>query len=386
MEYNPVTQVIIALIILLLMGYVAYNIYLIELHHMFKGNNDIRKETEIFNGIIDFKEVKDLKYNTKNKAHEKYRDISPSINQQGGAEYTYNFWLYVDQSKIQYLQNDNKKDILLFLKGEKNIYYNNDYNYNCMYKSRDSTSVKHPVLLTKNPLVRLSYDGKNLAVDYNNILSPESYQNNSKYNRCDAVDNNGNWWDRNKNMIGVYDIEFSNKWFMVTIVMKEVADNNNILTKNRAICRIYINGLLVFENKLETIYGSNQDIYSATFKNNNSPLYVNPVFNMKYGATGPNTKDATTRKIEDNLPYLDMNSVTLNDTKYKGIDNPNDISGIIKMGDLKYYNYALEADAINQLFRTGLKNVKLDVNKETKYTNLNMLSSYELEKNEIKEL
>jgi hypothetical protein len=107
---------------------------------------------------------------------------------------------------------------------------------------------------------------------------------------------------------------------------------------------------------------------------------------MKYSATGPNRKADTTRIIEDHLPYLDMNSVTLNDTIYKGIDNPNDISGIIKMGDLKYYNYALEADAINQLFRTGLKNVKLDVNKETKYTNLNMLSSYELEKNEIKEL
>ena len=43
MEYNPVTQVIIALIILLLMGYVAYNIYLIELHHIFKGNNYIIK-------------------------------------------------------------------------------------------------------------------------------------------------------------------------------------------------------------------------------------------------------------------------------------------------------------------------------------------------------
>ena len=386
MEYNPVTQVIIALIILLLMGYVAYNIYLIELHHMFKGNNDIRKETEIFNGIIDFKEVKDLKYNTKNRAHEKYRDISPSINQQGGAEYTYNFWLYVDQSKIQYLQNENKKDILLFLKGEKNIYYNNDYNYNCMYKSRDSTSTKHPVLLTKNPLVRLSYDGKNLAVDYNNILSPDSYQNNSKYNRCDGVDNTIPWWDRNKNMIGVYDIEFSNKWFMVTIVMKEVADNNNILTKNRAICRIYINGLLIFENKLETIYGSNQDIYSATFKNNNSPLYINPVFDMKYSANSPGRKTSgdAMDKIDMNLPYLDMNMVKY-DEKYN-VDNPTDISGIVKMGDLKYYNYALEADAINQLFRTGLKNVKLDVNKEAKYTNLNMLSSYELEKNEIKEL
>ena len=383
MEYNPVTQVIIALIILLLMGYVAYNIYLIELHHMFKGNNDIRKETEIFNGIIDFHDIKELKYNTKNRAHEKYRDISPSINQQGGAEYTYNFWLYVDQSKIQQLKNENQKDILLFLKGEKIVYYNNNINYNCMYRSGDSTSTKHPVLLTKNPLVRLSYDGKNLAVDYNNILSPDSYQNNSKYNRCDSVDNNDLWWDRNKNMIGVYDIEFSNKWFMVTIVMKEVADNNNILTKNRAICRIYINGLLVFENKLETIYGSNQDIYSATFKNNNSPLYINPIFNMKYDT--PEAEPLALQKKNQNLPYLDMSTAKYDDNKYN-IDNPNDISGVIKMGDLKYYNYALEADAINQLFRTGLKNVKLDVNKDVKYTNLNMLSSYELEKNEIKEL
>ena len=387
MEYNPVTQVIIALIILLLMGYVAYNIYLIELHHMFKGNNDIRKETEIFNGIIDFKEVRELKYNTKNRAHEKYKDISPSINQQGGAEYTYNFWLYVDQGRITQLKNEKNKDILLFLKGEKTIYHNNDFNYNCMYKSADGTSITyHPVLLTKNPLVRLSADGKNLAVDYNNILSPDSYQNNSKYNRCDSIDNNKPWWDRNKNMIGVYDIEFSSKWFMVTIVMKEIADNNNILTKNRAICRIYINGLLIFENKLETIYGSNQDIYSATFKNNNSPLYINPVFDMKYSANSPGrkTQAQATDKIDKNLPYLDMNTVKY-DEKYN-VDNPNDISGIIKMGDLKYYNYALEADAINQLFRTGLNNVKFDVNKEAKYTNLNMLSSYELEKNEIKEL
>ena len=386
MEYNPVTQVIIALIILLLMGYVAYNIYLIELHHMFKGNNDIRKETEIFNGIIDFNDIRELKYNTKNRAHEKYRDISPSINQQGGAEYTYNFWLYVDQGKITQLKNDSNKDILLFLKGEKHFYYNNDFNYNCMFKSTDNSKIKHPILLTKNPLVRLSADGKNLAVDYNNILSPESYQNNSKYNRCDNVDNNKPWWDRNKNMIGVYDIEFSNKWFMVTIVMKEIADNNNILTKNRAICRIYINGLLVFENKLETVYGSNQDIYSATFKNNNSPLYINPVFNMKYEATsaGRKTSGDAMNIIEKNLPYLDMNLIKY-DEKYNN-ENPNDISGIIKMGDLKYYNYALEADAINQLFRNGLKNVKLDVNKDVKYTNLNMLSAYELENNEIKEL
>jgi hypothetical protein len=89
-------------------------------------------------------------------------------------------------------------------------------------------------------------------------------------------------------------------------------------------------------------------------------------------------------KKTQNVPYFDISSAKYEE-KYN-TDNPNDISGVIKMGDLKYYNYALEDDAINQLFRTGLKNVKLDVNKDAKYNSLNMLSSYELEKNQIKEL
>ena len=160
---------------------------------------------------------------------------------------------------------------------------------------------------------------------------------------------------------------------MVTVVMKEVADNNNILTKNRAICRLYINGLLVFENKVETIYGSNQDIYSATFKNNNSPLYVNPSFIIK----GAEPTDAR----HNNIPYFDFRSATL-----KNSQNPIDVSGIVKLGDLKYYNYALDNDSINQLFRKGLKNEKVVDKTDVKYSNFNMLSSYELEKNKIKEL
>ena len=87
MEYHPITQIIISLIILLLMGYVAYNIYLIELRHMFKGNNDIQKETEILRGIYDYGNNYELKFNTINKSHKYYIDISPSINQEGGAEY-----------------------------------------------------------------------------------------------------------------------------------------------------------------------------------------------------------------------------------------------------------------------------------------------------------
>ena len=47
MESSPVQQIIISLIVLLLMGYVAYNIYLIELHNMFNGENNIRREVDM---------------------------------------------------------------------------------------------------------------------------------------------------------------------------------------------------------------------------------------------------------------------------------------------------------------------------------------------------
>jgi hypothetical protein len=67
-------------------------------------------------------------------------------------------------------------------------------------------------------------------------------------------------------------------------------------------------------------------------------------------------------------------------------DKSVDVSGIVKLGDLKYYNYAINADAINQLFKKGLENKKAVDEKEKKYSNLNMLSAYELEKNQIKEL
>jgi hypothetical protein len=371
MEYHPITQIIISLIILLLMGYVAYNIYLIELRHMFKGNNDIRKETEIINGIYDFS-LPEVKFNTINKSHMYYRDISPSINQQGGAEYSYNFWLYVDQNGLNNLKETdtadiNKKDIILFYKGEKAIYYNKN-NYNCQYKMQGGNNYIN--LITKNPLVRIKHDGTSLAIDYNNILSPDSYQNNSMYKKCEYRGSELEWNEKNKNMLGIYDITFNNKWFMVTIVIKEVADNNNILTKNRAVCRLYINGMLIFENKVETMYGT--DIYSATMKNNKSPFYINPTI----------IEETTDKDYRAKNPYFNINTSKHNN----GQGDVRDLGNILRMADLKYYNYAIDQDMINSIYRKGFyKDVITSVttiNKQKHY----VLSQYELDNNKIKEL
>jgi hypothetical protein len=369
MEYNPLTQVIISLIILLLMGYLAYNIYLIELQHMFKGSNDIRKETVISSGIFDYGSTTEKMFNTVNKASESYIDISPSINQEGGAEYSYNFWLYIDQERITKFKvnnMENKKDIVLFYKGEKNFYHNNDNNFNCsgLGNTVAGTAI-WPTLITKNPLIRISHDGTKMAVDYNNILNPDSYQHASSYDNCGNLGSDGDKWEnKNKNMLGVYDIKFNNKWFMVSVVMKEIADNNNILTQNRAMCKIYINGMVVYDNKVETKYGSKGDRYSATYKNNRSPFYMNPKF-------------LSTHIKSDLNPYFNFSD---------GAIGGDGSSNILKIGDLAYYNYAINSDMINQLYNKGLTKKPVEEKLKANSRNFSMVSTYELENNLIKEL
>ena len=345
LENYPLVQVIISLIILLLMGYIGYNIYLIELQNMFQGENDIRKEVAILSGTFDFSNS-EIKYSTIDKTDVNFKNIKPSINQEGGAEYSYNFWLIVDQELLKTMDEYDKKDIVLFLKGEKNLYYNNGGNFNCA----NANIANNPIIITKNPLVRLSGDGDKIALEYNNIYNTDSYQHGSIYKNCNNIPYVNIWNKRNKNMLGVYDIGFNNKWFMVTIVMKEVADSNNILAQNRASCRMYINGVKLLDKKVETKYKS--EVYSATFRNNTSPFYINPQLDTS------------------KTPY---NKVTTGNA--------------LKIADVKYYNYAIDDDMISSLYNKGF-NTEIAVTStiDNKLSKYNTVSVDDMEYNKIKEL
>ena len=345
MEINPLIQVIISLIILLLMGYIGYNIYLIELQNMFQGENDIRKEVSILSGTYDFSNS-EVRYSTQNKSQLNYKNIKPSINQEGGAEYSYNFWLFVDQEKLQPQQGGvENKDYILFLKGEKNLYASDKFNYNCANVDR----TYNPVIITKNPLVRLSGDGKKIAVEYNNIYTADSFQQSASYKSCNEI-NSKNWNERNKKMLGIYDIEFNNKWFMVTIVMKEVADSNNLLSINKASCKMYINGVKLLDKKVETKYMNN--IYSATFKNNSSPFYINPNIDASLNPFGKPNKENQ-----------------------------------IKIADIKYYNYAINEDIIASLSNKGFNSeIAVTATNDNKLAKYSMVSVEDMEYNKIREL
>jgi hypothetical protein len=304
---NILLQIIIALVVVILMGYIAYNIYTVEFDKLLKGNT-LKKTTTVFNGIMDFNTNTDIKYDTFDITSDKYIDISPSINQQGGAEYSYNFWLYVDKNELK-KNNKENLDYVLLLKGNKDIFVNNNNHLNC--------SSDRKLLMIKNPLIRLKPEGDGIAIEYNNIMTIDSYQDVNIYKDCSSVESS--WKKKNANLLGVYDLEFDKKWFMITVVMKEVSSPTNILFNSKASSKIYINGILVSDKTVETKYDNKT--YSATFKNNNSPLYINP------------------------------------QTKYKDVDSEKNAyaekpskSDTIKMADLKYYNYALEEEEISKTY------------------------------------
>lgn len=340
---SPLFQIIISLITLLLMGYFAYNIYVIELEKMLKSTPGTKKEVVVFNGILDFKNG-EYTYDTYDKSVDNYLPIEASINQRGGAEYSYNFWVYTNKDSGF---SSGGKDIPLFLKGEKKLYYSKQ-NYNCANKYADTNAGKHYNVMIKNPLVKMSSDGSAIVIEYNNINNVESYQQRVGYNNCETKTST-NFREKNSNLIGVYNLDFDKKWYMVSIIMKEVADSGNILMSNKASCKMYINGINVMDKKVETRYMDN--IYAATFRNNKSPLYINPDFTN-------NTKNVFGRVANaDNL----------------------------KLADLKYYNYAIGEKEISQLYSSGFtKSIAVQpTSAEIKY---NTVTVPEMELKEIREI
>ena len=94
---NTLVQVIVAIFLILILALIAYSIYNNEIQttaiNMTKSVV-VKKTISIFKGIMELGVDKHAVYNTTNTENGSYRNLQPSINQKGGSEYSYNFWLY----------------------------------------------------------------------------------------------------------------------------------------------------------------------------------------------------------------------------------------------------------------------------------------------------
>jgi hypothetical protein len=101
------------------MAFIGYSVYNREFINSIAISTTNKKITKIFTGILDYSRDSDIDIETYDKSDFTYLDINPSINQTGGAEYSYNFWLFFaldnTTNRIIKLDTDLYKNIVLFL-------------------------------------------------------------------------------------------------------------------------------------------------------------------------------------------------------------------------------------------------------------------------------
>lgn len=298
-------QIIIAIILIVLMGIVAYGIYnknVQEILFDLLNTTNIRKKTKILDGYYSYKISSHEIFNTIDNTKGSYIDLRPSINEKGGAVYSYNFWLYIPSTT--YNQN---KTFVLFNKGVNKIYE---------MKNTDGLGCNTDWFMVKNPLVRLNTDENSkvssIIVEFNSIENPDVFHINA--NTSDA-DCSGIIDKKDANHLGIKNLgsrkDLEEKWNMITIIVSETSHDDDIFVEsNQAIVKLYLNGYNYLDKKGELIKKS------TAIKSNNANFHLG------------------------------------SDTIYT---NKFDAEPEISISDLTYFNYELEDDEIISLFKEGCK-------------------------------
>jgi len=147
MILSSFVQIILAIFLIFMLLIIAFVLYNYESYQSMQNSMSLRKDITVFDGIMDFSTTQ-WNFNTYNKGSSSFKDLTVSINQNGGAEYSYNFWMYMDKGS---LGNISSSDVVLLLRGNKvKIPYIN--NTNC------ETANKGSYILVKNPLIRMKAD------------------------------------------------------------------------------------------------------------------------------------------------------------------------------------------------------------------------------------
>jgi len=346
-----IIQIILSVFLILIMALISYSIYNNEYIKSIRFTNSNRKQTSVFTGILDYSKSEEISLETFNKKAPAYIDINPSINQNGGAEYSYNFWVCFNKdpststlTKYTGIPTGPQAVLLpytymiLFYKGEKNTLPYTSFGYEC--EKTTLISDLDSRILIKNPLIKIRNDGQEIIVEYNNINYPDTFNNSSTTIDCSIssmVDVVKLAKDRSKNKFGIKDIqynEYGQVFNMVTIVFQENQKGRDSINVNNTNCKIYLNGALVAD-RLANVNGFEDTIVnnfnSRVMKSNLSKFYINP-YSLNLAKT--NTQ------------------LNLRPNSFIAPDGITTVSPLL-VSDLSYFNYTLDDYEIANLYRRG---------------------------------
>lgn len=220
-----VSGVIVSIIILILNNKYYVNYFFPELvaaqsdFVYIKKNMNNKINKYLIKGKLPLS-TSEIKFNTYNYKAQNYVKVPQSINVDGGAQYTYSFWLNKKPS-------DEYANRIILLRGLKN----------------DEISIK-------SPLIKFGNNSNELVIQFNST-------NNENNEIVLGKDTN------------IFDITTGDVWYLVTVVFKD-AINYRTNFENGIVVLIYLNGSLI---------DSGHEYKHDTLKINDGPLFILPSIN-----------------------------------------------------------------------------------------------------------
>ena len=288
---NTVIQVIFGIVIVIILYVIT--LIVLNVDHMVVHKSVVvrpREMTVIIDGWANSSYLAKMSFNAINAFTDNFRKIGKSINTNGGAQFTYQFWI-----RIENTDNDNFKDQVILLKGDTRKYKTALYNIG----SRDTPSrllTEKPTVdyMIKCPLIKFGDSYKEIIVEFN-TNKVINYRVPIKMNTSDDP-------STRKNALSLLPVN----WFLMTFV---------------------------FEDNFSTLDSTENGI-KFTFYLNDFPYYP---------ATASSSLD---RMLRHNFLKQNEGGLHILPTMVNAVDN-------MKLANIRYYNYALEHKAIAKLYTKG---------------------------------
>jgi|APGre2960657404_1045060.scaffolds.fasta_scaffold00052_22 hypothetical protein len=336
-------QVVVAMLLVIGFFLLAFFIYNKDAIEAATVKRSVKVKTYIFRGIKDLDIANNETYDTSDRTHPTFREMPNSINQHGGAEFSYSFWMYKAEKTttvpvLEAVVNDKlvNDDLLLLVRGSNRL---QNFKNVCNKEPQSSANV-----MVKCPLIK--FQGQRweyLVVELNTSQNPDGVREQA-VNKCNVTRSAG-WGSVNAHKLalgGFDDANFIEKWFNVAVVISDTEPTDNLPVRNKVRVRIYVNGVLEMDRYVDNRLGEVTSENPSVLLQNHGPLHVAP------------TPVSFTRS------GINVTQVTRANPKPTGTNPP------LFMANLVYMSYAASPEEIKNLYKDGFdKNIAPSVNQST---------------------
>lgn len=101
-----------------------------------------KEMTRIIDGFASITYLTNKQYNTVSGFASNFKKISKSLNTMGGAQFSYQFWIKVEDANDELF-----KDLIVLLKGDKRKFRVGYYNGNKLYKKEETNAISAPAIM-----------------------------------------------------------------------------------------------------------------------------------------------------------------------------------------------------------------------------------------------